>query len=61
MMSKLVPSPDWFVGLDSLDLCENGRFIDTLTVEVFSFPPEVFKQIYKLLAQTHILPLLKLK
>ncbi len=61
MMSKLVPSPDWFVGLDSLDLCENGRFIDTLTIEVFLFPPEVFKQIYKLLAQTHILPLLKLK
>lgn len=34
MMSKLVPSPDWFVGLDSLDLCENGHFIDSVTVEV---------------------------
>ena len=34
VMSKLVPSPDWFVGLDSLDLCENGRFVDLLTVEV---------------------------
>ena len=34
MMSKLVPSPDWFVGLDSLDLCgPNGRFLDSLTVE----------------------------
>ena len=33
-MSKLVPSPDWFVGVDSLDLCENGRFIDSVTVEV---------------------------
>ena len=24
-MSKLVPSPDWFVGVDSLDLCEAGH------------------------------------
>ena len=24
-MSKLVPSPDWFVGVDSLDLCESGQ------------------------------------
>jgi hypothetical protein len=35
MMSKLVPSPDWFVGLDSLNLCENGHFIDSVTVEVW--------------------------
>jgi hypothetical protein len=33
-MAKLVPSPDWFVGLDSLNLCKNGHFIDTLEVEV---------------------------
>ena len=32
-MSKLVPSPDWFVGLDSFELCENGRFIDGVTIE----------------------------
>ena len=36
LMSKLVPSPDWFVGIDSLDLCENGRLIDALTVEVMT-------------------------
>lgn len=33
VMSKLVPSPDWFVGLDGLDLCENGKFVDSVTVE----------------------------
>ena len=33
-MSKLVPSPDWFVGLDSLDLCKNGRFVDSVKIEV---------------------------
>ena len=34
-MSKLVPSPDWFVGLDSLSLCDggSGRFVDSVTVE----------------------------
>ena len=34
MMSKLVPSPDWFVGVDSLNLCENGHFVETIKVEV---------------------------
>lgn len=33
-MSKLVPSPDWFVGVDSLNLCNNGKFVDSITVEV---------------------------
>lgn len=33
LLTKLVPSPDWFVGLDSLDLCRGGRFIDSLTLE----------------------------
>ncbi len=32
-MSKLVPSPDWFVGIDGLDLCVNGHFVDSVTVE----------------------------
>lgn len=33
-MSKIVPSPDWFVGLDSLNLCEGGRFVESVTVQV---------------------------
>ena len=28
LMTKIVPSPDWFVGLDSLDLCMDGEFVD---------------------------------
>ena len=28
-----MPSPDWFVGLDSLELCKSGHFLDTVTVE----------------------------
>lgn len=30
-MSKLVPSPDWFIGLDSLDLCHNGSFAPSVS------------------------------
>ena len=37
-MSKLIPSPDWFVGLDSIDLCENGHFVETVTIEVKNKP-----------------------
>jgi hypothetical protein len=31
---RIVPSPDWFVGLDSLQLCKNGFWIDALSVQV---------------------------
>ncbi|XP_052860555.1 spondin-2 [Anopheles cruzii] len=31
-MAKIVPSPDWFVGLDSFNLCSRGRWIDRTTV-----------------------------
>jgi len=34
-MTKIVPSPDWFVGLDSLQLCKDGHFIQTYATEVF--------------------------
>ena len=33
-MTKMVPSPDWFIGLDSLNLCQGGHFVDSLTMEV---------------------------
>ena len=33
-MTKIVPSPDWFVGLDSLQLCKDGHFIQTYATEV---------------------------
>ncbi|XP_037090217.1 uncharacterized protein LOC119110483 [Pollicipes pollicipes] len=35
MISKIVPSPDWFIGIDSLELCEDGHWIDTLDVKLF--------------------------
>ena len=33
-ITKIVPSPDWFVGLDNLQLCQEGSFIDSFTTEV---------------------------
>ncbi|CAH1257651.1 SPON2 [Branchiostoma lanceolatum] len=33
-MVKIVPSPDWFVGLDSKDLCQNGKWIDQFSTNL---------------------------
>ncbi len=37
LITKIVPSPDWFIGLDSLDLCREGEFIDQISLEVSVF------------------------
>ncbi|XP_063979806.1 uncharacterized protein LOC135163864 isoform X2 [Diachasmimorpha longicaudata] len=34
IISRLNPSPDWFIGLDSFQLCIDGDWIDTVTVEL---------------------------
>lgn len=34
IVSRLVPSPDWFIGLDSFNLCVDGNWVDSVTVEV---------------------------
>ncbi|XP_053674574.1 spondin-2 [Anopheles nili] len=31
-ITKIVPSPDWFVGMDSFDLCSRGRWLEKATV-----------------------------
>ena len=33
-MSKIVPSPDWFVSVDSLDLCDGGKFVDSRQLDL---------------------------
>ena len=33
-MTAIVPSPDWFIGLDSVDLCQAGKWLDTLKRDV---------------------------
>ena len=31
-VTRMIPSPDWFLGLDSLDLCRNRGFVSSLQV-----------------------------
>nr|CAD7452186.1 unnamed protein product [Timema tahoe] len=31
---RLVPSPDWFVGLDSVELCSRGYWLDSISIQV---------------------------
>ncbi|KAK6621587.1 hypothetical protein RUM44_001394 [Polyplax serrata] len=33
MAAKIIPSPDWFVGVDSLALCTEGSWLDSITIE----------------------------
>lgn len=33
-ISKIIPSPDWFIGLDGLDLCKNGSWSPLVEMEV---------------------------
>lgn len=36
-MVRLVPSPDWFVGVESVDLCDVDRWKDNVTLELFPY------------------------
>lgn len=32
---RIVPSPDWFVGIDSLNLCEGGRWKEQVVLDLY--------------------------
>ncbi|XP_052740986.1 spondin-2-like [Bicyclus anynana] len=34
VMARMIPSPDWFIGVDGFDLCVDGNWIDSITIEV---------------------------
>lgn len=34
LMVKVVPSPDWFVGVDSINLCQGGRWEEEVTFDL---------------------------
>ena len=34
---RIVPSPDWFVGQSSLELCRDGAWITDLTLDLYPF------------------------
>ncbi|CAL4063337.1 unnamed protein product [Meganyctiphanes norvegica] len=33
-ISRVVPSPDWFIGVDSFNLCKDGKWLESVTLEV---------------------------
>jgi Spondin_N len=35
--SMLAPSPDWFVGIDSYSLIQNGKWITEITVPIYGY------------------------
>jgi hypothetical protein len=37
LVCMLAPSPDWFVGVDSLNLMEDGEFINETTVTLYAY------------------------
>ncbi|MBN3301194.1 spondin-2a [Amia ocellicauda] len=37
LLVKIVPSPDWFVGVDSLDLCEGGQWKQEVTLDLHPY------------------------
>ncbi|NXE14234.1 SPON2 protein, partial [Lophotis ruficrista] len=34
---RIVPSPDWFVGIDSLNLCEGDHWMEEVSVDLFPY------------------------
>lgn len=34
LMVKMIPSPDWFVGVDSLNLCEGNQWKQEVTIDL---------------------------
>ncbi|XP_055705737.1 spondin-2 [Phlebotomus papatasi] len=34
LITRIVPSPDWFIGIDSFSLCSGDTWIDSVTVEM---------------------------
>ncbi len=37
LVSMIAPSPDWFVGVNSLSLLEDGSWVSSLVVELFAY------------------------
>ncbi|XP_045595554.1 spondin-2 [Procambarus clarkii] len=34
LISRVVPSPDWFIGVDSFDLCVESKWVESVVLEV---------------------------
>ncbi|GFT53566.1 spondin-2 [Nephila pilipes] len=34
IICRIVPSPDWFIGVDSVDLCRGNKWVDSITLDL---------------------------
>lgn len=34
LISRVVPSPDWFIGVDSFDLCVEGKWVESVVLDL---------------------------
>ncbi|XP_045499075.1 spondin-1-like isoform X3 [Colias croceus] len=57
LICRLIPSPDWFVGVDSLDLCVDNSWVDQITLDVKEYSTKELND----LARKELLVSLKLK
>jgi Spondin_N len=46
LAARIVPSPDWFIGLDSFNLCIDGQWVDSVAIKVIIFG---FNSIFQIL------------
>jgi Spondin_N len=37
LVTMIAPSPDWFVGVDGLNLLENGHWVESVTVDLYAW------------------------
>lgn len=37
VVSMIAPSPDWFVGVSGLSLCDDGEWVDSLVVDLYAY------------------------
>ncbi|GIX74090.1 spondin-2 [Caerostris extrusa] len=34
VICRIIPSPDWFIGVDSFDLCRGNKWVDSITLDL---------------------------
>ncbi|XP_059057463.1 spondin-1-like [Achroia grisella] len=35
LISRIIPSPDWFIGVDSMDMCVDSTWIEEITLDLY--------------------------
>ncbi|KAH9632554.1 hypothetical protein HF086_012361 [Spodoptera exigua] len=57
LMCRMIPSPDWFIGVDGVNLCVDSSWVDQITLDVRQYSTKELNN----LARTELLSTLKAK